>query len=340
FSAPVKIKYNYSDEELLFLLAHDSDDFNRWDAGQWLATNILLHLIADYQQQKSLTVSPAVVAAFKQVLSDKKLDQALVAQMLILPPESYLLECQTTADVDATHYVREFVKTELTKQLQKIFEKVYRANHSNKPYRFTAKAIKQRALKNVCLAYWARLGDETVRQQCFQQFNQANNMTDAMGALNALNSLDCVERQQALAAFYNKWQHDDLVVDKWFALQAISSLPDTFTKVQALLKHPAFNLRSPNRVRSLLGVFSQNHVHFHRRDGAGYALLADYIIQLNGINPQVAARLVEPLLRWQKFDAERQILMKKQLQAILATPKLSKDVYELVSRGLGVENSK
>jgi aminopeptidase N len=337
FSAPVKVNYDYSDEELLFLLAHDSDDFNRWDAGQRLATNILLHLIADYQQEKPLTLPPTVVAAFKQLLSDKKLDQALVVQMLTLPPESYLLECQMTVDVDATHQVREFVKTELAKHLHEAFEKVYRANHSRKPYRFTAKAIKQRALKNICLAYWVRQGDEGVRQQCFQQFSQADNMTDVMGALYALNSLDCSERQHALTAFYDKWQRDDLVVDKWFALQALSPLPDTFSKVQTLLKHPAFNLRRPNRVRALLGAFSQNHVHFHRPDGAGYALLADYIIQLNVINSHVAARLVEPLLRWQKFDVHRQALMKKQLQIILKTPHLSKDVYELVSRGLGLK---
>jgi aminopeptidase N len=336
FSAPVKVKYDYSDEELLFLLAHDRDDFNRWDAGQRLATHILLQLITDYQQQRPLVLSQAVVAAFKQVLKDKKLDPALVAQMLILPAESYLLECQTIADVDATHQAREFVKKELAKQLCETFVKVYHANHSTQPYRFTAKAIKQRALKNACLAYLVHQDDGVGQQQCLQQLCKADNMTDTMGALQALNTQDCDERQQALIAFYDKWQHDDLVIDKWFALQAISPLSDTFANVQSLLKHPAFNLRNPNRARSLLGVFAKNHVHFHRKDGAGYALLADYVIQLNTINPQVAAWLVEPLIHWQKFDVTHQALMKKQLHNILATPRLSKDLYELVSRGLGV----
>ena len=193
----------------------------------------------------------------------------------------------------------------------------------------------RRSLKNLCLSYLMELPREEIRQGCMEQFTTAGNMTDAMAALQALTNCDCPEREPALDAFYRKWRDQPLVVDKWFSLQATSRLPDTLQRVERLMRHPDFDIRNPNRVRALIGAFCQgNPARFHELGGAGYRFLADRVLELDGINPQVAARLLNPLTRWRRYDERRRQLIKTELERVLAAEKLSRDVYEVASKAL------
>lgn len=335
FSAPVKVHYHYSDSDLLFLLAHDSDGFNRWDAGQKLAEKTLMSLIADYQHKKPLALNPDLITAFQSLLIDTKLDHALIAEMLELPSISYLMELTPVVDIDAIHHVREFVKTELARQLHKEFLNLYQRTAIQGNYQFDQKEVGRRSLNNLCLYYLLQLNDSEGRKLAMKQFSAADNMTDEIGALRALINVDCAERNDALNKFYQKWQQEGLVVDKWFSLQAVSILPGTLNTVKTLMQHPAFDIKNPNRVRSLVGAFcAANYINFHDSSGAGYEFLADQVLQINGLNPQLAARLLEPLTQWSKFDSARQVLMKAQLERVAKTRNLSKDVYEIVEKSL------
>lgn len=335
FSAPVKLHYAYSEADLIFLMTHDSDAFSRWNAGQELAANIMLRLINAYDKKKTLTVPENFIAAYRKLLTNTKLNKQLAAEMLCLPTEASLYELLDEVDVVAVHEVRQQVQQQLARALSADFLLVYQNNHISGEYKITAEAMGKRSLKNICLAYLMQTNDAQIRQMCLLQFNDADNMTDIMGALTALNDSKCAEREQTLAAFYQRFGQESLLVDKWFALQARSTLDDTLATVKSLLKHKDFNIKNPNRVRSLLGTFcSANHIRFHDITGAGYKLLTDYILKLNTINPQVAARIIEPMISWRKFDAQRQKLMTAQLKRITKAPKLSKELYEIVQKSL------
>ena len=335
FSAPVKVNAGLSNEQLSFLLAHDSDAFNRWDAGQQLAINIMLALIDDVHHGRALQLDPLFIEAMRKTLVNTVLDRALIAEALTLPGETYLLELCEVADPDAIHQARDFVRRTLAGALRDDFVNVYTASDTAGEYRFNADDAGKRSLKNTCLAYLSTIGDKAAIERCLHQYNDANNMTDSLAALACLSNIDCAERQITLDAFYDKWQQDALVVNKWFSLQAGSSLPDTYERVVALMGHPAFDIRNPNRARSLIAAFSRsNPLHFHRADGKGYRFLADRVLQLDALNPQVASRMVGAFNRWRKFDTDRQKLMQAELQRILASPDLSKDVYEIVSKAL------
>ena len=337
FSAPVKLHIDYSDDELMFLLAHDSDDFNRWEAGQQLAIRTLLKLVEQYQQNEAPTKEAvaAFCAAYRQALVSTK-DQALLAQILTLPSETYLADQMAIADVDNIHAAREYLRQTLANSLQDELHEIYQTAHApNTPYSLEPEAIGQRALKNVCLDYLSQRDDSELLALCVQQLQTANNMTDELGALRVLSNRDCPERITALADFYQRWQHEALVVDKWFALQAMAKLPGTLDHIKTLLDHPAFSIKNPNKVRALIGTFSHaNPRHFHAANGNGYAFLAEQVMALNELNPQVAARLVSAFNRWRKYDSHRQNLMQAQLQRIAATPALSPDVYEITSKSL------
>lgn len=335
FSAPVKLHYNYTDAELLFLLKHDSDGFNRWDAGQTLATKIIFQLVKQYRQKKTLKLSSAYVDAFHQLLVDKTVDLQLLAQMLQLPRMSYLIEQMKVADVEALHHVREFIKTELVQQLQANFFADYNRYYSAQSYQFSPSAIGRRQIANLCLSYLMQLHQTDIRELCLQQVREADNMTNEIGGLSALINADCVERTTALSEFYKKWEKENLVIDKWFSLQALSNLPNTLDVVKKLTTHPAFNIKNPNRVRALVGAFaSNNYINFHDKSGKGYEFFADQILIIDPMNPQLSARLIDPLIHWRKFDKNRQKLMRQQLKRIGQLPKLSKDVYELVTKSL------
>ena len=335
FSAPVKLKHDLTNQQLAFLMANDKDSFNRWDAGQTLLINILLSLVADIQQQKSLSLSPLLMSQFERILTDESLDPALVAKMLMLPTENYLAAQMQTPDVDAIHEAREYVKGQLAVALKPQFERAYQRMSVTKPYAFNAQDMAQRSLKNISLSYLVASGDPLQVQRCLKQMKQADNMTDLLSGLRLMADQTGPEREHALRAFYEQWKHDKQVVDKWLAVQAGSKLADTLIRVKGLMKHEAFSIKNPNNVRALIGMFCRNNpVNFHARDGSGYAFLADQILVLDKLNPQVAARMLGAMNSWRRYDADRQSLMRKELERIAADGNLSTDVFEIVTKYL------
>ncbi|MFI3198877.1 MAG: aminopeptidase N [Methylococcaceae bacterium] len=335
FSAPVKLVMARSLEELAFLLSYDRDTFNRWEAGQQLAGQIIAGLIADVQNDLQLQLNPIIIAAFKQVIEQSWDDLSYFSLLLSLPSETYLAEQMQVVDVEAIHTAREFVLLTLAEQLQAQFKALYLENHREESGLFDAGAIGRRRIKNTCLAYLGRLGQADSQQWSQQQFATAKNMTDQIAALAVVVNGSHPAKQQCLADFYQQWQDEALVIDKWFALQASSHNPDTFANVQALMQHSAFDLKNPNRVRALIGAFSQaNPLHFHAANGQGYQFLADQIIALNTLNPQVASRMLSALTSWRRYDPGRQALIKAQLERIMTTEAVSKDVYEVASKSL------
>ncbi|HKI50836.1 MAG TPA: aminopeptidase N [Geothermobacteraceae bacterium] len=335
FSAPVVLDYPYLDDELAFLMARDSDPFNRWEAGQKLYTRILLQLVEKLQQERPLQLPELVLTAFGQTLTDQRADPALISLALTLPAETYLAEQMEVADPTAIHAAHQFMRRELAAASKTSLFEVYRRNCSSQPYTPDAADSGRRSLKNLALAYLMTLPDPGVATLCFQQFQHADNMTDTLAALVALANSKAESRETALAAFYQHWQNDPLVLDKWLTLQATAARPDTLEQVKQLLKHPAFNLKNPNKVRALIGAFaSGNPAAFHAEDGSGYAFIADRVLELDRLNPQIAARLVSSFNRWRKFDANRQELIIMQLQRIAGTAKLSANVREIVEKCL------
>ncbi|MGM0536359.1 MAG: aminopeptidase N [Pseudomonadota bacterium] len=335
FSAPVKLHFPYGREDLAFLQAHDSDGFNRWDAGQRLALLALDDLIAAHRNGVEKVMDPRVIEAFRTLLASEVDDKAVLAQMLTLPTEAYIAEQQPLVDVDAIHAARTFVKQNLALALRDDFLRIYRQNQDDAPYAPEPGQIAARSLKNVALSYLMAIEDETGVELAREQFEADHNMTDVRHALTLLvHSSRGDIADPALKAFGEKWAHDPLVMDQWFAIQVTRPQPDVLDRVSFLMDHPAFSLKNPNKVRALIGTFAnQNPVNFHRDDGAGYRLLADTIIELNRLNPEIAARLVTPLTRWARFDEARQALMKGELERIRAE-ELSPNVYEVVEKAL------
>ncbi len=335
FSAPVKLVQEQTDTQLAFLLSHDSDTFNRWEAGQKLAASLILALVADIQTGRMLTMNPILNEAFKKLMAQEWQDLAYFSLLLNLPSEAYLAELMDVVDVIAIHKAREFVKNNLAQQLHSEFLQLYQRYHQDESGQFDAGAIGRRRLKNAALSYLITLESEETQAISLAQFSSAKNMTDQIEALKAIVNSYHPAKQACLTAFYQQWQTEALVIDKWFTLQASSYMPNTFATVQRLMQHPAFDLKNPNRVRSLIGAFSQaNPLHYHAGNGQGYQFLADQVIVLNGFNPQMASRMMTALTGWQRFDTHRQILMKAQLERIMQSEGISPDVYEIASKSL------
>ncbi|RII31409.1 MAG: aminopeptidase N [Geobacter sp.] len=334
-SAPVRLDFPYSHEELLVIMDHEPDPFCRWEAGQLMSSRIILDLVADWQGGRELVLDPAFVAAFRTLLSSWISDHAFLAEMLTLPSEKYLAEQMAVIDPEAVHGARRFVIRTLAATLGDEFLSLRAACRSGEPYAPADGRAGERRLANLCLAYLVSTGDQAGIDHCMAQYRQADNMTDSMGALNPLVSCDCPERLEAVADFYQRWQGDRQVVDKWFTLQAISTLPGALAEVKALVDHPDFELGNPNRFRALVGAFSQgNQVRFHEKGGEGYRFLVDQLIRLIPLNPQVSARLLAPLTQWRRYDQGRQELMRSELLRISSLPDLPRDVYEVVVKSL------
>ncbi|MCG7975059.1 MAG: aminopeptidase N [Candidatus Thiodiazotropha taylori] len=337
FSAPVKLEYDYSDDQLMFLMAKESDDFNRWDAAQTLARRTLLKLVEACQQGQSLALPGGFVEAYRLALTDQQADKALLSELLSLPSESTIGDQMTQVDVEAIHQARQWLKQALAEALRDDFSAVYERNQSQ-AYEITSASIGQRRLKNLALNYLMSLEDTQIDRICMAQFETADNMTDVMAALHGLVNRDIPERDRALSDFEAKWQQDPLVMDKWFAVQAGSNLPGTLASVKALMEHPAFSIRNPNKVRSLIGAFcSTNLFAFHAADGSGYEFLTDQVITLDSLNPQIAARLLRIMSRWRRYDESRQQLMRKAFERVLAQADISKDVFEIASKSVADE---
>jgi aminopeptidase N len=335
FSAPVKLQ-GVPLDRLKFLAIHDTDPVARWDAGQQVAIRILLDRVAAYQRGEAMPpLDPDLIAAMRQTLADADLDPAFAAEALLLPGEATLADEMKTVDPEAIHAARETARAEIAAALREPFAAAYRNLADPGPYKTDGRSIGRRALRNVCLSYLTAGDPAAGARLAKAQFDAGANMTDVLAALGVLVDTACPERAEALDAFYRRWEADPLVIDKWFALQARSPLPGTLEAVRSLAQHPAFNRSNPNRVRALIGAFAQgNQLHFHGRSGEGYAFLADEVIALDKTNPTTAARLVQPLGQWRRYDAARQGLMRAQLDRILATSGLSPNTYEMVSKSL------
>lgn len=335
FSAPVKLNVNYTDDELLFLLQHAEDGFSRWEANYQLMCRIMLDLIKAYQEKRELVLNPKLAQALGKNLTDAMLDKAFSAELFLLPTESYLGELLPVIDVDAVHAVHRFVRAELAKQLHEPMLEYYLHELNTVDHKVDAGVIARRRLKNICLSYLVLLNSSDVYHACLKQFQIARNMTDRLGALAALANIDCPERVEALENFYMMYKNESIVLDKWLSVQAASELPNTLQTVKELMQHPAFQFRNPNKVMALIGAFcNYNQVQFHAKNGEGYQFLTEQVLKLDKLNPQIAARIIEPMLHWRRYDAERQALLRAQLELILRTPKLSKDVFEVVSKSL------
>ena len=331
FSAPVKINFNRSDEELAFCMANDSDGFNRWDAGQQLAIRIILNSVNDDVEQ---VVPDYFVSAYQKTLSNQALDKALSARALALPSQAYISEMMAVVDVDAIHQSQKQMEQALGTALFDDWLKVYQHCESVE-YDLSPASMGARVLKNTALSYMVASQDERAEVLALKQFEQASNMTDQLAAFRVLIHHACDSRDQVIDSFYQQWQHDQLVMDKWFMIQATAPQPDTLERVEQLFKHDDFDLKNPNRVRSLLGAFcSANPICFHAANGSGYQLLGHYIEQLNDLNPQIASRLTSPLTRWKRYDEQRQTHMTAELTRLKQLPQLSRDVYELVEKSL------
>ncbi len=334
FSAPVILKFGYAEAELTRLMAHDADAFNRWEAGQRLATGILLRGIEAHRAGGEIEVPRTFVDAFARVLRDGPEDPAFAAEALTPPSETFLAEQMELVDPDAIHAARTHLRRTLAGELRGELAATYRSQAVPGPYSPDARSAGRRALRNLCLGYLMELEEPEPRALCVQQFDAADNMTDRMAALGALANSRSPEREAALERFYADWKHEPLVVDKWLAVQATARLPDTLERVQRLTRHEAFDLRNPNKVYALIRSFCANHVRFHAADGAGYAFAADWIVRLDPLNPQIAARIARAFDRWRRFDAGRQGHARAALERIRDTAGLSKDVAEVVSKAL------
>ncbi len=246
-----------------------------------------------------------------------------------------LLALVAKADPEAIHEVRKFFMTTLANGMRLSLDAQYDALNTNEDYTVDAASIGRRSLKNTCLAYLSLIDDEMIHQQCLAQFENANNMTDRLAALSALADIDCPEREQALKAFEVQFNDNPLVMDKWFAIQAASTLPGTLEQVKALQTHPAYDANNPNKIRSLIGRFAMaNLVNFHAADGSGYEFLTDFVIDLDTRNPQVASRMIRPLIKWRQLEPQRGALMKACLERVQKTSGISNDVFEIVEKGL------
>ena len=336
FSAPVKWQHDATDAELHILLAHDSDPFSRWEAGQRLFRDYMLQAVAAQQQNVGRPDSENVLAAIRMILKDDLHDAALVAHLLMLPSEIALAESMHRVDPDSIHSVRRRLKSDIAMELCVPLRALYQQLADTDPYRVEQRAIGRRALRNLCLEYLVELNDDETWDLCQAQFESAHNMTDQIAALRCFANSEAPQRESNLASFYTRWRHESLVLDKWLAIQATARCDDTLQTVRSLTGHAAFSNSNPNKVRALIGAFSaHNPVRFHAAGGQGYEFLADWIITMDATNPQVAARLAGGFLSWRRYDENRQARIRAQLERIAGISGLSSDVYELVHKALG-----
>ena len=333
FSAPVKLDYPYTDAELVFLMAHDSDGFNRWDAGQRLAQRLLLKLVDGAPEAMDMLAE--FTHAFHRALDAAHADPALLSEVLSLPSESVIGELMEVVDVEGIHAAREQVKAHIGRNLQEDLLTHYRAMAEQGEYQVTPEAIGRRRLKNLLLGYLMASGSEEAAALCEQQYRAGHNMTDVIHALALVADGDHPARQALLDDFAARWQFDPLVMDKWFGVQARSSREDTLEKIRELEGHAAFSITNPNKVRALIGSFaSANPLRFHSADGKGYTFLVDKVLQLDSINPQIAARLLRNMARWRHYDKARQEHARRQLERVAGQSGISRDVFEVASKSL------
>ncbi len=332
FSAPVKLHYEYADEELAFLMVHADNLFSRWDASQMLLGKHIRSMIASVESGMPVQVERSLVETFEKMLNDRETDPALAAEIFSLPSESEIAGWYATVPVDAIHEAISVITKTFAKQLKDSL--VTRYNELTlSSYRIDHEDIAKRALRNRILHYIAFTdsGNDVVKAQ----FESADNMTDSAAALSAAVDAELPCAPDLLAQFDDRWYADGLVMDKWFLIQATACSSSTLTRVEELMNHRSFDFNNPNRLRSLVGAFAvHNQVIFHAIDGSGYRFLSEQLVKLNSSNPQVAARLIDPFLKFKRYDASRSSMMKRELEKLAKLDNLAKDLFEKITRAL------
>ena len=334
FSAPVKLEYAYTEQELLVLLRHSKSAFTRWDAAQMLLNQCILANIKNFNAQQSLNISSELLVVLAEILRDQQLDKSLIAEILRVPSENSIAELLDEIDIDAIHAVKKFIEQAIADHLHDDFMAVYQQNKPGS-YVLSAEDIAKRDLIAVCLSYLALHGNAEDQVMITTHYKTADNMTDVLAAMQAAKLGELPILQPMMTEFESKWRHDGLVMDNWFRIQGTSPAANCLSVVESLLNHSSFSMQNPNRLRALIGSFTAANPHrFHAIDGSGYRFLREILDELNHSNPQVAARLITPLLQFKRFDSTRQALMKQELQQLAARTDLSNDLFEKVSRAL------
>ena len=332
FSAPVKLEFDYTREDLIFLLANDSDDFNRYEAGQKLAMIEFEKIISDIQAGNEPILDNAVLDAFGRILSDSNLDNEFISESMRLPTLAILVEDMDICDYDSAYKAKKAFIKSLAQRHEDLFKQLYdQLSSQEKEYSIDSESIGRRSLKHLALYYLTSLKKDKYTKLAFDQFNNATNMTETVSALCALADIDCPEKEEALKAFYSKWDHNPSVMDKWFAIQAASDTDNVLEIVKSLENDPAFDRQNPYKLSALFGSYAGNVVRFHDISGKGYTYLADKILEIDKFNPKIAARFCTTFNKYAKMDKTRKALMKNELTRILKTEGISKSVYEILS---------
>ncbi|MEE4242330.1 MAG: DUF3458 domain-containing protein, partial [Desulfopila sp.] len=336
FSAPVKVRKFQPKSELFLLMAHDDDLFNRWNYAHQLTVEVIKNVTLSLKFGKKPIVDKDYLEALS-VCIQKQEDMALCAKILTFPSEPYLAQQMKVVEPELLHRSVTIVKKTVAIFLWNWLEDTYRQCYEADSHSVSAAAMAQRSLKNCCLAYLSLPGieDSAAQQLCLKHLRMSRNMTDVFAALSALSHFDSENTKIAFREFYQQWQRDSLVVDKWLTLQATSTLPSTLETVKLLMSHEAFSLLNPNKVRALIGSFcSLNHYRFHDESGAGYRFLVQQVLKIDSINSQIAARLLTPLTSYLNYSQKLKVMMEEQLRFIADQKDLSADVYEIIARTL------
>ncbi|HKY70070.1 MAG TPA: aminopeptidase N, partial [Gammaproteobacteria bacterium] len=335
FSAPIKLNYPYTAEQLCLMIKNAPDPFNRWDASQQLVTQIILGLFQTEDENQANKLVAPLAGAYRTLLDGTHSDLSLIAHILTLPSFEYLAEFISPIQVDKILGALKRLRKILGQKLADLLLSNYETCVKNEDNAKNEHAIGKRALKNICLGYLCYLEDKTYLKKAYQQYDKSPNMTDKMGALWALNPVLCDERQRALSTFYENWKHIPLVVNKWLALQASSEISTTLETVKALLRHPGYDGANPNNIMALIGSLAlKNPWCFHDKVGRGYEFIKDEVRKLNESNPHMAANVVQSLIRWRRFEKPWQDFMKNALSELAKDPNLSNNVFEIVTKAL------
>ena len=342
FSAPVSLKTNLAEEDYIFLMQNEKyDGFNRWESGQYLAREALCSMLDFYElgKEKKPELSPIFIESYGRLLEDalnEDADKALLARAMILPAVGLVVQEREHADPENIHRIREMALAKLKRAHKKILKKIYRANAPKGEFSISSEEMARRSLRNAALQMLTATHGFGCARKAKEHYDAADNMTDRVAALSSLADNKSELREEVFADFYERYKDFPLVIDKWFSLQASSTLPGVVEQVKKLREHKDFNIKNPNRVRALYAAFALNNpANFHAKDGSGYAFLRDAVIELNTINPQIGARMLTPMREWQRYTPNRQEMMKQALRDILAVKDLSPDIYEIASKSLG-----
>ncbi|MEX0623950.1 MAG: DUF3458 domain-containing protein, partial [Saccharospirillum sp.] len=334
FSAPVKLSFGYSNEQLAFLAANDANGFNRWDALQQLYLRAILSMATDHRAGRTLSAPSVVVEAVATVAGDASLSPAIRASMLTLPGYAILKDAVDVVYIDDLIAARKHLVKTLASRYRDIWRSLTEKLSSDAPYEFNAEESGRRQLQGLSLWYWLKAGDQAAFDFAAELYAGATNQTDRSNALRAVLAGDAEALQQSLLSdFYERWQSDTQMVEQWLTMQA-GTPGMTVAGIETLMQHPAFDIKNPNKVRSVIVGFAMNTESFHDEKGEGYALLASVVRQLNALNPQLAARLVTLLSDWKRYDTARGRMMASALETILATESLSSNVFEMAQRAL------